>query len=63
MHFIKVTGKIFDLLKNESYLTRLEDIARHATYDNAFFTTSPVLFKASEQLFSYKLLSTTTTKI
>ena len=27
----KVTGKLFYLLKPKSYLSRLEDIARHAT--------------------------------
>ena len=29
--YLKVTGKFFDLLKPKSYLSRLEDIARHAT--------------------------------
>ena len=28
---LKVTGKIFELLKSKYYLSRLEDIARHAT--------------------------------
>ena len=53
-------GNLFDLLKPKSYLSRLEEIARHATYVNALFTTSPVLPKATEQLLSYKLLSRTT---
>ena len=30
IYLLKVTGKSFDLLKPESYLSRLEDIARHA---------------------------------
>ena len=61
IHLLKVTGKLFDLLKKpKSYLSRLEDIARHVTYINALFTTSLVLPKATEQLLSYKLLSRTT---
>ena len=60
IHLLKVTGKLFDLLKSKSYLSSLEDIAHHATYVNALFTTSLVLSKASEQLLSYKLLSRTT---
>ena len=39
------------MLKPKSYLSRLEDIARLATYHNALFTTSPVLSKASENYF------------
>ena len=31
IHLRKVTRKIFALLKSKSYLSRLEDIARHAT--------------------------------
>ena len=58
-HLLKVTGKLFHLLKPKCYLNRLEDIARHATYVNALFTTSPVLSKATEQLLSHKLLSRT----
>ena len=41
-------------------MSRLEDIARYATYVNALFTTSPVFSKATEQLLSYKRLSRTT---
>ena len=52
-------GNLFDLLKPKSYLSRLEEIARHATYVNALFTTSPVLPKDTEQLLSYTLLSRT----
>ena len=54
IHLVKVTGKIFYLLNPKSYLSWLEDIARHA------ITPSPVLSKVSEQLLSYKLLSRTT---
>ena len=59
IHLLKVTGKLFDLLKPKSYLSRLQDTARHATSANVLFTTSPVLSKAPEQLLSYKLLSRT----
>ena len=31
VYLLKVTGKLFDLLKSKSYLSRLEDIAHHAT--------------------------------
>ena len=32
IHLLKVTGKVFDLLKKpKSYLSRLEDIARYGT--------------------------------
>ena len=32
MHLLKVTGKPFDMLKKpKSYLSRLEEIARHGT--------------------------------
>ena len=60
IHLLKVTGKRFDLLKPKSYLSRLEDIARHATQVSTLLTTSPVLSKATERLLSYKLLSRTT---
>ena len=30
IHLLNVTGNIFDLLKPKSYLSRLEDVARHA---------------------------------
>ena len=60
IHLLKVTGKIFDPLKPKSYLSRLEDIARHVTYVNSLFTTSLVLSKATEKLLSYRLLSSTT---
>ena len=59
IHLLKVTGKLFDQLKRKSYLSSFEDIARHATYVNALFTTSQVLSGDSEQLLSYKLLSRT----
>ena len=58
---LKVSEKLFDLLKKpKTYLSGLENIARHATEVNALFTNSPVLSKATEQLLSYKLLSRTT---
>ena len=60
IHLLKVTGKIFDLLKPKSYLSRLEDIARHVTYVNALFTTSPALSKATAQLLYEKVISRTT---
>ena len=53
-------GKLFDLLKPKSYLSRLEDMACHTTLVNALFATSPVLSKATEQPLSYKLLSRAT---
>ena len=60
IQLIKVTRKSLDLLKPKSYLNKLEDIAHYATYVNALFTTSPVLPKPSEQLFSYKIFPRTT---
>ena len=53
-------GKLFELLKPKSYLSRLEDIARHVTYVNALFTTSPALSKATAQLLYEKVISRTT---
>ena len=32
MHLLKVTGKIFDLLKSKSYLSRLGDVAHQSTH-------------------------------
>ena len=51
---IKATGKIFNMLKPKSYLSKLDDIACHVTY---------YLSKTSEQLLSCKLFSRTTPSI
>ena len=63
LHLLKVTGKVFELLKPKSYLSRLEDIAPHATYINTLFTASPVLSKAFEQALSFKFFSRTTSSM
>ena len=51
IHLLKVTGKVFDVLKPKSYLSRQKDMAHYVTYVNALFTISPVLWKLLNSYF------------